>query len=76
MEDQILGYIVNSETPVDPADVQYSEVFPDNDEDDPDAFDAIMNRLMQNEPEEDVATLIEKAQKLAERRKNKKQDKN
>jgi len=69
MDDQILNYIVNSETPVDPADLEYKDVFPDNDEDDPDAFDAIMNRLLQNEPEEDIAILIERAKKIADRKK-------
>lgn len=49
--------------------ITYQDVFPEDKEFDPNSFDGIMERLLQEFPEADINELFEKAQERANRNK-------
>ena len=68
MEDRILQFIKESESPMEIEDVRYIDLFPEDDNAEPGSFDAILMKLMQDDPEGSVLEMLEKAQRLSEKK--------
>ena len=67
MSDTIESHILKEENkPVAIEDLEYHDVFPEDREADPNSIDAVIDRLMQNNPDADINGLIEKAKKIAD----------
>lgn len=68
MEDRIESYVVEHEGST-IEDLRYLDVFPEDYEAVPESFDAILNRLAEERPEDDLDTIYEEAVCLSKRKK-------